>query len=175
LPDRPGSLPAPRGEPQIEVTFSIDANGILTVKARDKDTGKEAKIEIKGSSGLDPAEVERMRKEAEAHAAEEKKKVELIDARNQADAVIYSIEKQLKQLGDKIGANDRQAIQSAIERTKQAASGEDVQAIRQAVSDLHVAAQAMAQHLHRASGDGASGEAGKSKEDVIDAEFEVKK
>jgi molecular chaperone DnaK len=171
-----GIRPAPRGEPQIEVTFSIDANGILTVKAKDKDTGKEAKIEIKGSSGLDPAEVERMRKEAEAHAAEEKKKVELIDARNQADAVIYSIEKQLRELGDKISGADKQAIQSAIERTKQAASGEDVQAIRQAVSDLHVAAQAMAQHMHRPAGESAAGgEAGKGKEDVIDAEFEVKK
>jgi molecular chaperone DnaK len=173
-----GIRPAPRGEPQIEVTFSIDANGILTVKAKDKDTGKEAKIEIKGSSGLDPHEVERMRKEAEAHAAEEKKKVELIDARNQADAVIYGIEKQLRELGDKIGGADRQAIQSAIERTKQAASGEDVQAIRQAVSDLHAAAQAMAQHVHRPAGEGAApggGDAGKGKEDVIDAEFEVKK
>jgi molecular chaperone DnaK len=171
-----GIRPAPRGEPQIEVTFSIDANGILTVKAKDKDTGKEAKIEIKGSSGLDPAEVERMRKEAEAHAAEEKKKVELIDARNQADAIIYGIEKQLRELGDKISGADKQAIQSAIERTKQAASGEDVQAIRQAVSDLHVAAQAMVQHVHRPSGEGAAaGEAGKGKEDVIDAEFEVKK
>jgi molecular chaperone DnaK len=181
-----GIRPAPRGEPQIEVTFSIDANGILTAKAKDKDTGKEAKIEIKGSSGLDPAEVERMRKDAEAHAAEEKKKVELIDARNQADAIIYGIEKQLKELGDKIGATDRQAIQSAVERTKQAASGEDVQAIRQAVSDLHAAAAAMAQHVHRPGDGGAGGgfagggEAppqggGGGKDDVIDAEFEVKK
>jgi molecular chaperone DnaK len=172
-----GIRPAPRGEPQIEVTFSIDANGILTVKAKDKDTGKEAKIEIKGSSGLDPHEVERMRKDAEAHAEEDRRKVELIEARNQADQVIFAIEKQLKELGDKIGASDRQAIQSAVERTKQAASGEDVQAIRQAVSDLHAAAQAMAQHIHRPAGEGAApgGEAGKGKEDVIDAEFEVKK
>jgi molecular chaperone DnaK len=175
-----GIRPAARGEPQIEVTFSIDANGILTVKAKDKDTAKEAKIEIKGSSGIDPHEVERMRKDAESHAAEEKKKVELIDARNQTDAVIYGIEKQLRELGDKIGANDRQAIQSAIERTKQAASGEDVNAIRQAVSDLHAAAQAMSQHMHSPAGEGAAGasaggEAGKGKDDVIDAEFEVKK
>jgi molecular chaperone DnaK len=155
-----GIRPAPRGEPQIEVTFSLDTNGILTVKAKDKDTGKEAKIEIKGSSGLDPAEVERMRKEAEAHAAEDRRKVEIIEARNQADAVIFAIEKQLKELGDKIGGNDRQAIQAAIERTKQAASGEDVQAIRQAVSDLQVAAQAMAQHMHRPSGEGAAPETG---------------
>ena len=172
-----GIRPAPRGEPQIEVTFSIDANGILTVKAKDKDTSKEAKIEIKGSSGLDPQEVERMRKEAESHAEEDRRKVELIEARNQADAVIFAIEKQLKELGDKIGANDRQAIQAAVERTKQAASGEDVQAIRQAVSDLQAAAQAMAQHMHRPSGEDAApgGESDKGKEDVIDAEFEVKK
>jgi len=174
-----GIRPAPRGEPQIEVTFSLDTNGILTVKAKDKDTAKEAKIEIKGSSGLDPHEVERMRKEAEAHAAEDRRKVELIEARNQADAVIFAIEKQLKEMGDKIGDSDRQAIQSAVERTKQAASGEDVQAIRQAVSDLQAAAQAMAQSMHRPSGDGTApgtgGDEGKGKDDVIDAEFEVKK
>jgi molecular chaperone DnaK len=173
-----GIRPAARGEPRIEVTFSLDKNGILQVTAKDLDTNKEAKIEIKGSSGLDPAEVERMRKEAEAHAAEDRRKVEIIEARNQADAVIFAIEKQLKELGDKIGANDRQAIQAAVERTKQAASGEDVQAIRQAVSDLQVAAQAMAQHMHRPAGEGTTpetGEAGKAKDDVIDAEFEVKK
>jgi molecular chaperone DnaK len=176
--DLTGIRPAPRGEPRIEVTFAIDKNGILEVRAKDLDTQKEAKIEIKGSSGLDPHEVERMRKEAEAHAAEDRRKVELIEARNHADAIIFSLEKQLKELGDKIGAGDRQAILSAIERTKQAASGEDVQAIRQAVSDLQVAAQAMAQHVHRPAGEGGEGTAGgegKGKEDVIDAEFEVKK
>ncbi len=178
--DLTGIRPAARGEPRIEVTFSLDKNGILEVKAKDLDTQKEAKIEIKGSSGLDAAEVDRMRKEAEAHAAEDHRKVEVIEARNQADAIIFAIEKQLKELGDKISANDRQAIQSAIERTKQAASGEDVQAIRQAISDLQVAAQAMATHMHRPSGDGsapgaAGEEAGKGKDDVIDAEFEVKK
>jgi molecular chaperone DnaK len=178
--DLTGIRPAPRGEPRIEVTFSLDKNGILEVKAKDLDTQKEAKIEIKGSSGLDPAEVERMRKEAEAHAAEDRRKVEVIEARNQADALIFQIEKQLKELGDKIGGSDRQAIQAAIERTKQAASGEDVQAIKQAVSDLQVAAQAMAQHMNRPAGEGAGpspdgGAAGKGKDDVIDAEFEVKK
>jgi molecular chaperone DnaK len=178
--DLTGIRPAPRREPRIEVTFSLDKNGVLEVKAKDLDTQKEAKIEIKGSSGLDSAEVERMRKEAEAHAAEDHRKVEVIEARNQADAIIFGIEKQLKELGDKIGANDRQAIQSAIERTKQAASGEDVQAIRQAVSDLQVAAQAMASHMHRPAGEGPTpgatgGDGGKGKDDVIDAEFEVKK
>jgi molecular chaperone DnaK len=177
--DLTGIRPAPRGEPRIEVTFTLDKNGILQVTAKDLDTNKESKIEIKGSSGLDAAEVERMRKEAEAHAAEDHRKVEVIEARNQADAMIFAIEKQLKELGEKIGGNDRQAIQAAIERTKQAASGEDVQAIRQAVSDLQAAAQAMGQHANRPAGDGGmpgadSGEA-KGKDDVIDAEFEVKK
>jgi molecular chaperone DnaK len=176
--DLTGIRPAARGEPRIEVTFSLDKNGILQVTAKDLDTQKEAKIEIKGSSGLDPSEVERMRKDAEAHAAEDRRKVELIEARNQADAMIFALEKQLKELGEKIAGPDRQAIQAAIERTKQAASGEDVQAIRQAVSDLQVAAQAMAQHAQRPSGAEPSPEGGgedKGKEDVIDAEFEVKK
>jgi len=177
--DLTGIRPAPRGEPRIEVTFSLDKNGILQVTAKDLDTQKEAKIEIKGSSGLDAAEVERMRKDAEAHAAEDHRKVEVIEARNQADAMIFTIEKQLKELGDKIAAQDKDAIHQAIERTRQAASGEDPQAIRQAVSDLQVAAQAMAQHMHRPSADGAAPETGgdenKSKDDVIDAEFEVKK
>jgi molecular chaperone DnaK len=182
-----GIRPAPRGEPQIEVAFNIDTNGILTVTAKDKDTGKEAKIEIKGSSGLDPAEVERMRKEAEAHAAEDKKKVELITARNEADNHIFAVEKLLKEHGDKLGEKEKSAIQSSIERVKQAASGEDTQAIKQATSDLTAAAAALAQHLGGQAGghggpggptgptgpDGSSGPGGK--DDVIDAEFEVKK
>jgi molecular chaperone DnaK len=179
---------APRGEPQIEVTFDIDSNGILHVTAKDKDTGKEAHIEIKGSSGLDPAEVERMRKEAEAHAAEDKKKVELIEARNQADQGVFQIEKLLREHGDKLNQQDKDAIQSAIEKTKQAMSKEDVQAIKQATSDLAVAAQALAQHAQGGPRPGGEGEgfqgapgadgaaAGKGgKDDVIDAEYEVKK
>jgi molecular chaperone DnaK len=176
-----GIRPAPRGEPQIEVTFNIDTNGILTVSAKDKDTGKEAKIEIKGSSGLDPAEVERMRKDAEAHAAEDKKKVELITARNEADNHIFGVEKLLKEHGDKLGEGEKAAIQSAIERVKQAASGEDTPAIKQATSDLVAASSALAQHLSRQGagpapegGPGGQGESG-AKDDVMDAEFEVKK
>jgi molecular chaperone DnaK len=178
-----GIRPAPRGEPQIEVTFSLDTNGILEVKAKDLATQKEAKIQIKGSSGLSPDEVERMRKDAEAHAADEKKKVELIEARNRADTVVYQIEKELKAHGDKLGESDKAAVQSAVERVRTAMQGEDVQAINQASSDLMAAAQALAQHVQRQagggpqpSGDGAAGGAGdKGKEDVIDAEFEVKK
>jgi molecular chaperone DnaK len=179
-----GIRPAPRGVPQVEVTFSLDKNGILTVTAKDLDTGKEAKIDIKGSSGLDTAEVERMRKEAEAHAAEDKKKIELITARNEADQTIWMVEKLLKDNADKVSGNDKAAIEAAVERCKQAASSNDAQTIKQASSDLKAAAAALGQHLHggagggpRPGGDGAPGAGGgdKGKEDVIDAEFEVKK
>ncbi len=183
-----GIRQAPRGEPQIEVTFDIDANGILKVTAKDKDTSKEAHIEIKGSSGLDPAEVERMRKDAESHAAEDKKKVELIEARNQADQAVFQTEKLLREHGDKLQAADKDAIQSAIEKAKQAMSNEDVQAIRQATSDLGVASQALAAHMQHGGGahagggfqgapdaDGAAPGAGGGKDDAIDAEYEVKK
>jgi molecular chaperone DnaK len=180
-----GIRPAPRGVPQIEVTFSLDKNGVLEVKAKDLDTGKEANIKIQGSSGLDPREVERMRKEAESHAEEDKRKLELIAARNEADNIVYEVEKLLKEHEAKISGADKSAIQSAVERTKQAASRDDAQAIRQAVSDLKAAAQALAQHVHGGgaggpgggtpSGDGGAGGGPGGKEDVIDAEFEVKK
>jgi molecular chaperone DnaK len=180
-----GIRPAPRGVPQIEVTFSLDKNGVLEVKAKDLDTGKEANIKIQGSSGLDPREVERMRKEAESHAEEDKRKLELIAARNEADNIVYEVEKLLKEHEAKISGADKSAIQSAVERTKQAASRDDAQAIRQAVSDLKAAAQALAQHVHGGgaggpgggtpSGDGSAGGGPGGKEDVIDAEFEVKK
>jgi molecular chaperone DnaK len=178
-----GIRPAPRGEPQVEVTFSIDKNGILEVKAKDKDTGKEAKIEIKGSSGLDQREVERMRKEAEAHAEEDKKRLEVINARNEADTVVYSVEKAVKDNADKLTDADKAPIQSAVEKAKQAMSANDASTIRQATSDLKAAAQALMAHLQRQGGGPGAGprpsgdgpEAGKGKEDVIDAEFEVKK
>ncbi len=187
-----GIRPAPRGQPQIEVTFDIDTNGVLQVSAKDKDTGKEAHIEIKGSSGLDPAEVERMRKEAEAHAAEDKKKVELIEARNQADQAVFQIEKSLREHGDKLQAADKEAVQAAIDKTREAMRGEDVQAIRQSTSDLAMAAQALAAHVQgggprpggegfqgggpSSGGDGRGGpSSGGGKDDVIDAEYEVKK
>jgi molecular chaperone DnaK len=180
-----GIRPAPRGVPQIEVTFSLDKNGILEVRAKDRDTGKEAKIEIKGSSGLDPKEVERMRREAEAHAEEDKRKLEVINARDEADRVIYSIEKVLREHDSAISGSDKAAIQSAVERTKQVARTEDVQAIRQSVSDLKVAAQSLAQYLQGGPGGPTPGGEGPSsggpsgggggKDDVIDAEFEVKK
>jgi molecular chaperone DnaK len=173
-----GIRPAPRGMPQIEVKFSLDKNGILEVTAKDKDTGKEAKIEIKGSSGLDPKEVERMRKEAESHADEDRRKREVIEARNQTDQSIYQIEKLLKEHESKLDEGSKSAIRSAIEKAKQAMSSEDVQAIRQANSDLLAASQSLAQFVQQQPGGGPkpSGDGGaKGPEDVIDAEFEVKK
>ena len=185
-----GIPPAPRGMPQIEVAFDIDANGILHVSAKDLGTGKEQKIRIESSSGLSQSEVERMTRDAESHAEEDRRRRELIDARNKADQMIWQLEKLLKDSGDKLSEGDKAPIQSAIERVKQAASGDDVSAINRAISDLEQASHAMAQHLYRSQG-GAGGGAGgpgagpgpgpagdgqgKGKEDVIDAEFEVKK
>jgi len=174
--------------PQIEVTFDIDANGILHVSAKDTATGKEQKIRIESSSGLNQSEVERMRREAESHADEDKRRRELIDARNAADQLIWQMEKLLKDNGDKISDADKAPIQSAIEKLKQAASKDDVADINRAVDELQQASHAMAQHLYKQqpppgagpggsteppSGDGKGGAAGK--EDVIDAEYEVKK
>ncbi len=116
--------------PQIEVTFDIDANGILNVTAKDKGTGKEKKIRIESSSGLSSDEVDKMRRDAESHADEDKHKRELIDARNEADNRIYQMEKLLKDHADKLSDSDRGPIQAAVERLKQAASGDDVAAIR---------------------------------------------
>jgi molecular chaperone DnaK len=182
-----GIAPAPRGQPQIEVTFDIDHNGIVHVSAKDLGTGKEQKVRIEASSGLSAAEVERMRKEAEAHAEEDRRRRELIDARNQADQTIYQIEKLLKDNTDKLSEQDRAPVQAAISRAREAMNRDDAQAIRRAVDELQQAAQAMAQHMQQqpagagagagasASGNGRNGQGGERKDDVIDAEFEVKK
>src|SRR5262245_33356523 len=183
---------APRGIPQIEVTFDIDHNGILHVSAKDLGTGKEKKIRIESSSGLSAAEIEKMRKEAEAHAEEDRKRRELIDARNKAEAAAHDVEKMMKEAGDKMSDSDKAPIRAAIESVHQAASGEDIAAIEQAVSNLLAAADAMRRHFGgsggaggegggpgpqgggQPGGDGRGGQPG-GKEDVIDAEFEVKK
>jgi molecular chaperone DnaK len=192
-----GIPPAPRGMPQIEVAFDIDHNGILHVSAKDLGTGKEQKIRIESSSGISQSDVERMRREAESHADDDKRKRELIDARNQADQMIYQMEKLLKEQGSKLSDSDKAPIQSAIEKVRQAASRDDVAAIRQAIGELEQASHAMAQHLYSqgggpgggAPGGGAGGptggrggespsgdgRGGQGKDDVIDAEFEVKK
>jgi len=175
-----GIPPAPRGVPQIEVTFDIDANGILSVTAKDRGTGKEAKVEIKGSSGLDPTEVERMRKDAESHSRDEKSKVELIKARNEADNMVFQMEKLLRDNGDKISEADKAPLNAAMEKVKTAAKGEDANEIKQSLKDLEQAAHAMSQHMYKQQGpDGAGGPMpggpGGPKDDVQDAEFEVKK
>ncbi len=168
---------AARGTPQIEVTFDLDANGILNVSAKDKSSGKEAKIRIESSSGLSKDDVEKMRREADTNADSDKHKRELADVRNEADNTIWQIEKMMKEAGDKLAASDKAPVASAIESVRQAAGGTDVAAIRQAVSNLQAAAQAMAQHVAQAGGGGSPDGPPPSgpKDDVIDAEFEVKK
>jgi molecular chaperone DnaK len=185
-----GIPPAPRGMPQIDVTFDIDANGILHVSAKDKGTGKEQKIRIESSSGLSSTDVEKMRREAESHADDDKKKRELIDARNQADQMVWQLEKLLKDNAGKISDADKAPIQAAIEKVKEAQKGDSVDAIKQAVDNLQQASHAMAQHLYSQQGAPGAGPGGpaaggpppagdghakEGKEDVIDAEFEVKK
>ena len=179
-----GIAPAARGEPQIEVTFALDTNGILKVTAKDLGTGKEAKVEIKGSSGISKEEVDRMRKDAELHADEDKRKLEIINARNEADNTVFQIEKQLKEHGSKLSDSTKTVVQGAIDRVKESCKGEDAQAMKQATSDLITASQELAKHMSGGPGDaGQPGAApgqgaapgGKGGDDVIDAEFEVKK
>lgn len=178
-----GIPPAPRGTPQIEVAFDIDHNGILNVSAKDLGTGKEQKIRIESSSGLNSAEIEKMRKDAELHAADDKKKREIAEMRNQCEQLAYQTEKLLKDSGDKLAENDKAPITSAIERVRTAAKGEDVAAMKQALDALQQASHAMSQQLYKGAqaqpgGEapgGASPAADKGKDDVVDAEFEVKK
>ncbi|MCS7168310.1 MAG: molecular chaperone DnaK [Gemmatales bacterium] len=178
-----GIPPAPRGVPQIEVTFEVDHNGILHVSARDLATGKEQKVRIEASSGLTSSEIERMRKDAEAHAAEDRRRRELAETRNQADHLIYQMEKVLREHGAKLSSADKSAVESAIARLKEKMKSDDITAIRQAISELEQASHAMSQHLYRAAtgaagatttGDGSRTTGGPS-EGVIDADFEVKK
>jgi molecular chaperone DnaK len=185
--DLAGIPPAPRGVPQIEVSFDIDANGILNVSAKDLATGKEQKIEIKGSSGLSQEEIDNMRKDAESHAEEDKQRREVIDARNQADQLAYTVEKTLKEHGDKIDQQERGNIESALNQVREAAKGEDLAAIRRSMENLSQASHKLAEHMYQQASAGAAqpgaagaeGEAkpegeGKKDEDVIDAEYEVK-
>ncbi|MCC2607351.1 molecular chaperone DnaK [Planctobacterium marinum] len=172
-----GIRPARRGEPQIEVTFDIDADGILHVSAKDKDTGKEQKITIQASSGLSDEEVEKMVRDAEDNAAEDKKFEELVSARNQADAMIHGTKKQLEESGDALSAEDKSAIETALSALETAAKGEDkaeieakTQELIQASGKLMEAAQT-AQAAEAAAGEGAKS-SGKPQDDVVDAEFE---
>jgi molecular chaperone DnaK len=176
--------PAPRGMPQIEVTFDIDANGILHVTARDKATGKENKIKIQASSGLTEGEIQRMVKDAEAHAEEDKKALELVNARNQAEALVHSVRKSLKDYGDKIESGEKDRIESAIKDAEAALKSDDKARIDSAAQALQQAAQKLGERMYAESQKAASqgnpqgepqgGEA-KKEENVVDAEFtEVK-
>ena len=175
---------AARGEPQIEVTFSLDANGILKVSAKDLATGKEAKVEIKGSSGLSKDDVDRMRKDAEANSADEKRKIELIDARNEADNTTHRVEKLIKEQGSKFGDASQSALKAAIDKVRDASKGEDAAAIKRASGELQEAFNAALQHANVSGGaetgqgpatDPNQSSKGNGGDDVIDAEFEVKK
>jgi molecular chaperone DnaK len=173
-----GIPPAQRGMPQIEVGFDIDANGILHVSAKDKATGKEQKIVIKASSGLNEDEIKRMVKDAEAHAEEDRKFRELVDTRNKADAMMHATDKALKEAGDKVPGAERAKIESAMSDLKTALTGDDKELIDKKAQALGEASQSLAQAAQAAqpgeSGEQASGAAGgaSSKDDVLDAEFE---
>jgi molecular chaperone DnaK len=176
--DLVGIPPAPRGMPQIEVTFDIDANGIVSVTAKDKATSKEQQIRIQASGGLSEADIEKMVKDAEAHAAEDKKRRELVDARNQGEALIHSAEKSLKEFGDKVAASDKSTIEAAIASLKTALEGEDVEAINARANELAQASMKLGEAMYKAeqatAGAGAAGTQS-ADEDVIDADFkEVK-
>ena len=182
-----GIPPAPRGVPQIEVTFDIDANGILNVSAKDMATGKEQSIRIQASSGLSEEEIQRMVKDAEAHAEEDRKRKELIEARNHADTLIYSTEKNLQELGDKVDQATKDQISEKVQALKKVMEGEDIDAIRNAQNDLMQAAHKVAEMMYQqasqaaggaqageaAAGTGAEAGAGKGgDDDVVDADFE---
>ncbi|HYM98235.1 MAG TPA: molecular chaperone DnaK [Aestuariivirgaceae bacterium] len=179
--DLMGIPPAPRGVPQVEVTFDIDANGIVNVSAKDKATSKEQQIRIQASGGLSDAEIDKMVKDAEAHAAEDKKRKELVEARNHAESLIHSTQKSLTELGDKVAAADRSAVETAIADLKSVMEGEDVEAIQSKTNGLAQVAMKLGEALYKSQqttggddGAGSSGNGG-AKDDVVDADFtEVK-
>ncbi|HET8610112.1 MAG TPA: Hsp70 family protein, partial [Burkholderiales bacterium] len=177
--------PAPRGMPQIEVTFDIDANGILHVSAKDKATGKESKITIKASSGLGEDEIQRMVKDAEAHAEEDRKALELVTARNQCDAMVHSTKKSLAEHGDKISGDEKSRIETALKNAEEALKGNDKDKIEAATQALAEAAHKLAEKMYAeqnsaqagaagGTSSGSGGESGEKADDsnVVDAEFE---
>lgn len=179
-----GIPPAPRGMPQIQVTFSLDVNGILNVSAKDMGTGKEQTVKIEQSSGLTESEIEKMRKDADAHADEDQRKRKLAEARNNAHSLIYSTEKLLKEHADKLDAASKSAVEAAVAKVKSKADGDDAAAIEQAIEELNQAAHALSKHMYDQGGQAgagatagagaAAGGKGKPEEEVIDAEFEKK-
>jgi molecular chaperone DnaK len=173
-----GLPPAPRGVPQIEVTFDIDANGILNVMAKDKATNNEQKITITSSSGLSKEEVDKMAKDAESHAADDRKQKDTIDARNRADSTLYQVEKMLKEHRDKVSAEDAKAVEDALEATRKAMADGGVEEINKAVDNLTSASHKLAEAMYKASsatpppaGEAPKADEPKKDENVVDAEF----
>jgi len=177
-----GIPPAPRGVPQIEVTFDIDANGIVHVNAKDLGTGKEQSIKITASSGLSEAEIEKLVKDAEMHAEEDKRRKELIEARNQADSMVYSVEKNIKEFGDKIDSAEKSRIEDIIAKVKKAIEGDDTEAIKKAQDELMNVSHKLAEAMYaKTAGSGAQQQqqagaeqqaSDKKNDDVVDADFE---
>ncbi len=165
-----GLPPAPRGIPQIEVSFDIDANGIVNVMAKDVATGKEQKITISGSSGLSKDEVDRMVKDAQAHAADDQARRDLIDARNQADSMAYSVEKTVNENRDRLPAADVERIERAVAAVRDAAKADSVEAIRRATDELQKASHAMAEQLYKQQASGSGSRAAGQPDDVMDGE-----
>jgi molecular chaperone DnaK len=179
--DLMGIPPAPRGMPQIEVTFDIDANGIVNVTAKDKATNKEQQIRIQASGGLSDADIQRMVKDAEANAAEDKKRRELVEAKNQGEALIHATEKSVAEHGTKVSDGDKAAISSAMDALRTALSGDDAEAVKARTNDLMQASMKLGEAMYAASqAEAAAGEAGAEpgqpggpkKDDVVDADFQ---
>ena len=177
--DLQGIPPAPRGVPQIEVTFDIDANGIVSVTAKDKATNKEQQIRIQASGGLSDADIQKMVKEAESHAADDKKRRELVEAKNQADALIHSTEKAMGEHGDKVSPDEKTAIDAALASLKDAVTGEDSEGIKEKTNTLAQASMKLGEAMYKAqqaegaAGDAAADGAGNKPDDnVVDADFE---
>ncbi|MFL4982755.1 MAG: Hsp70 family protein, partial [Xanthobacteraceae bacterium] len=177
--DLVGIPPAPRGVPQVEVTFDIDANGIVNVSAKDKATSKEQQIRIQASGGLSEADIERMVKDAEAHADEDKRRKAQVEAKNHAEAMIHATEKALAEHGSKVGEDERRAIENAMADLREAVKGDDAEAIKAKTNTLAQASMKLGEAMYKqaeqgaAGGQdgGAAGSAGGPKEDVVDAEF----
>jgi molecular chaperone DnaK len=181
--DLMGIPPAPRGVPQVEVTFDIDANGIVNVSAKDKATNKEQQIRIQASGGLSDSEIEKMVKDAEAHAAEDRKRKELVEAKNHAEALIHSTQKSMTELGDKVSAADKSAVEAAVADLKAAMEGDNTEVIKAKTNDLAQASMKLGEAMYKQAGaEASSGNGsdapkgdGKAEDDVVDADFtEVK-
>jgi molecular chaperone DnaK len=176
--DLVGIPPAPRGMPQIEVTFDIDANGIVNVQAKDKATGKEQQIRIQASGGLSEADIQRMVKDAEAHAEDDKKRKAAVEAKNHGEALVHTTEKALAEHGAKVGEGERRAIENAIADLKEALKGDDSEAITAKTNALAQASMKLGEAMYKQAQEGAAAggaapgaDGGGKKEDVVDAEF----